>query len=480
MKRSTTISFVLLLCLNLGLFTACNDNNPTTSSTNDEKEIKTAPAAEATLTTNEMAALNQIAPPFEGVDVPFKTYKVNTNRANRLTTETGTVILIPKNAFTDADGNVIEGEVDIQYREFHDASDIIASGIPMTNKEGDKYMQTAGMFEINGRKDGQNIQIAADKDIEVKMGSFVKGKKYDFFKFDKKNCNWETKGTATPIRNEAKVAKLKKLPKVPNKPVEPSKHDDNAFVFDFDVNYDLFPELKAYHGVIWQYAGTSDSDDPKKNDWIFNIDWKDITLKPSNNAKKFYLELKGSGKTFTTEVCPALKGENYEKALASFNKRFEEYKAIKADRVIEEQRLAGEADLLRSFRVSSFGVFNWDIWKDPNRVRLMANFDFPELQDSRIDQKISVFLVTGENRSVVRYTPSTYNRFSFDPDQANTLVAVLPGNKIAVFTKEDFADMDIASLEMANNPKPYTFRMRVQEGDIASVDDLKDIMSQLS
>ncbi|NJN77433.1 MAG: hypothetical protein HC803_03155 [Saprospiraceae bacterium] len=66
----------------------------------------------------------------------------------------------------------MKGKVDISYREFHDAAAIIASGIPMTNSEGDKYMETAGMFEINGSQNGQEVGIADDKEIEVKMGSF--------------------------------------------------------------------------------------------------------------------------------------------------------------------------------------------------------------------------------------------------------------------------------------------------------------------
>lgn len=478
MKKFSTISFALLLCLSLGLFTACTDNNP--AATTSEISVEAMTTTEVK-TTNDLAALNRIAPPFEGVDVPFKTYEVEASKGRTIITKTGTVIIIPKDAFVDAQGNSVEGKVNINYREFHDASDIIASGIPMTNKDGDAYMETAGMFEIAGTQNEIDVQIAGDKDIEVKMGSYVKGKEFDFFQFDKKECNWDKKGTKAPEVNTAKVAKLKKLPKVPNQPIEPQKHDENAFVFDFDVNYDLFPELKAYHGVIWQYAGGT-KNDPKKNDWIFEIDWKDITLKPTNNGKNFNLELKTLDKTFVTAVAPALKGDNYEKALATFSKRFEEYKAIKADRKVEETRLAGEANLLRSFRVNNFGVFNWDIWKDPNRIPLLASFDFPELQDTRINQKISVFLVTGSKRSVVRYTPSTYNRFSFDPTQDNMLIAVLPGNKVAIFTKEDFADMDIETMKgnkSKENRSAHTFRMKVQEEAIASMEDLKSMMDVL-
>ena len=137
-----------------------------------------------------------VLPPFENVDVPYANYTVDVSKGRTIQTETGTTIIIPKGAFKDADGNPVKGKVDIMYREFHDAAAIIASGIPMTNAEGSKYMETAGMFEINGSQNGQTIEIANDKEIEVKMGSFVEGENFDFFHFDTKACNWETKGNS--------------------------------------------------------------------------------------------------------------------------------------------------------------------------------------------------------------------------------------------------------------------------------------------
>jgi hypothetical protein len=459
------ITYVLALLVLVALQSCQNEKSEATTTSGDEiSQLADAGVKK-----------NSIAPPFEGVDVPFSKYTVDVEKGRTIQTETGTVIIIPKGAFKDANGNPVTGKVDITYREFHDAAAIITSGIPMTNSEGDKYMETAGMFEINGEQNGQSVAIADGKQIEVKMASFVAGENFDFFYFDKKECNWETKGTAKPEKNIAKLAKVKDLPKVPKQPAQPSKFDENAFVFDLDINYESFPELRAYHGVIWQYDGQGKN--PKDNQWVFQENWASVDVKAIQpEFGKYELTLKNAQKTFKTNVTPALKGMDFDKAIASFKQKNEEYQKLKEVRAEEENRLAGEADLLRTFAINQFGVHNWDIWKSPQRKRCLASFDFGQETDKYIN-KISVFLVTGANRSVVRYEQSTFDKFSFDPNQSNTLIAVLPGNKIAYFTADDFAKID---LTMLNEQKTYTFKLKVKEEAIASVKDLESIISKLS
>jgi hypothetical protein len=458
------ITYVLALLVLVALQSCQNEKGEVTTSGDESAQVATVDMKK-----------NSIAPPFEGVDVAFSKYTVDVEKGKTIQTETGTIIIIPKGAFKDADGNPVKGEVEIAYREFHDAAAIIASGIPMTNSEGDKYMETAGMFEINGEQNGQAVAIADDKEIEVKMGSFVAGENFDFFYFDKKECNWQTKGTAKPEPNVAKLTKVNNLPKVPTQPAKPTKFDEDAFVFDLDINYESFPELRAYHGVVWQYDGKGKN--PKDNQWVFQENWASVDVKAVQpEFGKYELTLKNAQKTFKTNVTPALKGMDFDKAVVAFKKKNEEYQQLKEARVEEENRLNGEADLLRTFAVNQFGVHNWDIWKNPQRKRCLASFDFGQETDKYIN-KISVFLVTGKKRSVVRYYPTDFDKFSFNPNESNLLIAILPGNKIAYFKAEDFAKID---LTMLNEQKTFTFKMNIEAEAVASVRDLESIISKLS
>ncbi len=299
------ITTLLLCCAVLFTFEACQNNNSNSANATDL-------SSENSISAN----LNSptIAPPFQKLDVPFKKMTVKAESGGTLSLDNGTTIEIPKDAFVDANGQPVKGDVEINYREFHDAAAIVASGIPMTNKTGDKYMQTAGMFEIQGEHNDQPIQIAEGKALDVNMASYVDdGQDYDFFFLDEDKGEWQTQGTAKPTPNAEKAKKLKALPALPEKPAKPQARKEDKFKFNFNINYSKFPELKAYDGVIWEYAGTSDASNPQKNKWIFQEDWANINLEKAGNGK-YQIVLSTDGKRFASEVKPVLERQKPSKS----------------------------------------------------------------------------------------------------------------------------------------------------------------------
>lgn len=454
------------MCFGLILFQACQNNTSENSNNSDEQLVHSI---------GVKPNIPTIAPPLEKVNVPYHEMKVTAEKGGNLSLDNGTIIEIPKDAFVDKNGKVVTGEVEIAYREFHNAAEIIASGIPMTDKTGQKYMQTAGMFEVKGSVADEAVAIADGKSLNVKMASFVDdGQNYDFFYFDEATGEWQTQGTAKPQENTAKAAKLQKLPKLPEQPVKPQAPKKEVEQFEFNVNYKKFPELKAYEGVMWQYAGNDPKKDPTNNEWVFNEDWPDMILKKAGNGN-YEIELSSDTKEFVMEVKPVLEGKNLQKAMAEFDKRQEKYKEIKEARKQEEERLAQEADFLRSFQVQQFGVYNWDVWKQPQRMLVKASFDFG--QDSYDFNKISVFLITADNRSVVRYYPQDFDKFSFNPNDNNEMVAILPNNKMGVFSKEDFKSLDLDAIRSQGENAHHTFKMTVTDQAIQSMDDLNDVLA---
>lgn len=444
------------------------------------EEKQTEPQKTTVSTANE----SRVLPPFENVDVPFKTFTIDASKEQTIRTETGTVINIPEGAFQDADGNKIEGEVDIQYREFHNAAGIITSGIPMTNTEGDEYMETAGMFEIRGSQNGQDIQIEDGKALEVKMASFVAGDDYDYFYFDENSNNWETIESGTIEKNKAKSEMTAQAPKLPEAPVEPKKYDDDVFTFNLNIDYSSYPELVVYNDILWQYyeqgEGADPAMNPEKNKWSFAEDWTEIELEPSEKELgKYYLFLKNNQKQFKTVITPTLEGENYEEAMAAFEKKNKEYLRLKAEKEqrlkeIEEmkERQKNEADFLRSFRISTLGIYNCDAWRSATFV-FDADFDYGQESFNSVD----IFQIIGDNRSVVRRYRVNEDRFFINPDQDNCFIAILPGNRIAYFSKEDFKKIDIFKLKQY---RKYTFDMTILDEQIESFDDFDLIFDKIN
>ncbi|WP_156039774.1 hypothetical protein [Aureispira sp. CCB-QB1] len=450
------------------LLAACDSN-----SNNQKNQAINLPTDEQGIEAPVLA----VSPPIQGLDIPFQSYSVATSDGMTIETATGTTIEIPANAFVDKDGNPISGNVEIKFREFHDATDIIASGIPMHNPETGEYMETAGMFEIKGEQAGQEIFVKGDKDIKVNLASFNEGNQFNFYKLGPKDCRWEDKGTAAATPNVKKQERLAALDAaLPPVPVKPRKHSNvENFVFDLDVNYSMFPELKTFKGVVWEYAG--EGKNPEKNEWIFSSDWDKIKLEKSPTGY-FELILSNKEKDFKTLVRPVLSDENYEEALAAFTEtKMKAYNEVKKAQKDERERLVAQANLVRTFNVGGFGIYNWDIWHKPGRTRCAAQPKFDELAkvNSDINKKISYFLVMGKQHSVVRYRPTDLSKFSFDPVDENALLAILPEGKVAIFSAKDFKALN---LEQIKEDGHALMEMATEIATISSVDGLDEVIDR--
>ena len=114
--------------------------------------------------------------------------------------------------------------------------------------------------------------------------------------------------------------------------------------------------------------------------------------------------------------------------------------------------------------------------KNELNIRMMADFDFGTMAPET-KSMIPVYLIAGDRRSVVAFTMEDWDKFGFDPTVDNILVAVLPGNKLAAFTQEDFAQ-NMDALHAAKGGE-YTFKMNVIAEGVTSLDDLKGMMDKV-
>ncbi|MFM9985190.1 MAG: hypothetical protein ACKVOK_08165 [Flavobacteriales bacterium] len=123
----------------------------------------------------------------------------------------GSQLMIPENAFVDADGIKVEGNVVVDYREFRDPVDFIFSGIPMSfNEDGDQsFFQSAGMFEVNASQNGKEVFLDESKAIEVNFVSTDSSEVYPFYAYDDGSGNWEEIG-------KAEFASATDLPEIPD------------------------------------------------------------------------------------------------------------------------------------------------------------------------------------------------------------------------------------------------------------------------
>lgn len=155
-----------LLCFSLLILIGCQEPE------NTAEQVEHEPTQVQEALTEEVqsdfkVALNNIKEAFE----------IHPQKAQIITTDKGTRIHIPKDAFEDFDGQKITEAITFEVMEFNTRGEIIASNIPMIyeNKKGEKkQFDSAGMFSLDALVNGEPVRIAPDKKMKVEYANTVR------------------------------------------------------------------------------------------------------------------------------------------------------------------------------------------------------------------------------------------------------------------------------------------------------------------
>ncbi len=445
-----------------------------------------------------------IKPPITGLEPPYATFTLNASKGATFRLPTGSEIVVPADAVADKDGKILRGSVKLLYREMHDAISVFLAGIPMQYKGGS--FSTAGSFDLRCATDGAYLV----KPVAVKMASFTEGFDYNFFYLNEKNRQWDSIGTRRPTINSIK---LKLTQKVENERFAlgfPLNRQYFAFnylsIVDVFYNDDwrilgsenttdsafaaISEKLKAY-GLGWE---SSYCDNNEMIEWegasypAALFVWKNLDqVEFPYWAKKSYGKLIKSGENRYTYFV-----ENHRDS-AVFEARLEAVMPLKSlfafepevwknryaatlQRVKEESERARKmANLYRSFEVKNFGLYNWDkLMKAENAVVLEANFDFPVNINKKLTT-LNVVYISGDNKSVITFTPESWDKLALVPDAGGRLFSILPGNRIALFSNDKYSRLDFERWRKQQTPQ-YFFELE-DKNIIKTEADLRRILN---
>ncbi|MES2140095.1 MAG: hypothetical protein V4511_10340 [Bacteroidota bacterium] len=426
--------------------------------------------------------------PLEGVNIPYKIYKVIAEKGASLDFKTGSKMVIPKNAFVDENGKLLKGEVELRYREFHDAVDFFVAGIPMTyDSAGQRYhFESAGMMEMLAFQNDKPVNVAPEKSINIELASNYKGTEYNLYKLDTVKNNWlclgkdkvvakaektgaapslsnqlnrvqetaeyktiETKKVIVQKEKEVKIASLPKLSPEPKKPEEAKK---DKYTFNIDVNPKEYPELAVYKGVLFE-VGTENKNFTSS---MYDETWEEAIIKDgTKKGENYLLTLKKDAKKYDIVVYPVFEGKNYEKAVNDFKAKFSKYNVALEKRKTDEIKFEEEyqSKLLALQKQQAELELKWKE-AEANQFKLMStdekvkrmfavnsfgvyNCDKPSLYPKGVsclanltnenDSKLmcyDVFLVDRAKNGLFSYTKNPITQFSFDPKSTNLLWTV--------------------------------------------------------
>ncbi|MCI5057361.1 MAG: hypothetical protein MRY83_14700 [Flavobacteriales bacterium] len=157
----------------------------------------------------------------------------------------GTLIHIPSNCMRHENGKLVKGQVEIQYREYKNQSQIMASNYPMTVKENgeNKYFNSAGMFEIWAYQKNKKLQL--DKKKSIKVDFRAKDlPNTNFYYLEPKTNEWELLSRLAD--SEVEVYEDAKTEEIPNSLEKEAIMNENTPIDFSKYKYEL---------DLWNCAG---------------------------------------------------------------------------------------------------------------------------------------------------------------------------------------------------------------------------------
>lgn len=446
----------------------------------------------------EIAEKPYINPPFPALNPEYETYAFDAEEGDTLKYKTGSIITIPPDIWVDTAGNKITGQVQVQYREFHNAEDIFLAGVPMAYDSAGvrETLKTAGMFEIRAYKDTNEIFVKEGEKINVKMASFDEKQGYNFYSLDEKGKNWAYKGTAEPQPNENIALMQDSINDMKPKITIPL--DKNHFALDYWAILDVYFNVKP-SGDVWKYRNNTSLKTKSKKyglNWsgiygtwntlyfkgrkvfAYEIVWKNISGKrfPKWVQNKKYItqnrliKLTNLGKNQYYMTVRDGYGENEKKfsfkaqAVMKLKELFKqmpddwqaEYDKTMKKIAEAEARIKAQAAVFRSFDIDQTGLHNWDrIMKRDDRFVIAADFNFENKELDKAGIPLVYFIEN--DKSYVQVPFQDWEQFKLVPDSTAKFVAVLSETEMAVFSNKEYQKLDFSSIKSL---KKHTFDLK--------------------
>ncbi|MEW6470356.1 MAG: hypothetical protein AB1458_15685 [Bacteroidota bacterium] len=371
-----------------------NMNSPASEQRQAETATQAAPQGDYTYNHSDsvkfVGKAPFINPPFKNLDKEFNTYKVDASKKTEISYPSGSKVIFPKDAFMDAAGNIVKGEVEVKYREFHDPVDFFLSGIPMTyDSAGKTYtFESAGMLELYAFQNGEVVRVNPSKRIDIELASRQKGK-FNVYQLDTAGKNWVYKGVdkvKEPVKQDTKemnkdtvllasqitqqsttlvypdqldskgyvwpydslTAPVKKaknevqdvqndIAKIEQtKPVQPKKVDPKRYTFNIDVDPKEFPELAVYKNLLFEIGPDKENSFWKPE--MGKVTWDDALITEHKKGESYLLTLKKGKEKRKLIVYPVFEGANYDVAVNEYMKKLEEYNKVLGQKKEEEKK----------------------------------------------------------------------------------------------------------------------------------------------
>lgn len=382
------------------------------------------------------------------IAIPQEQYSLKAEQGAVIKHQNGTTIHVPPAALVYKDGKPVKGQVNISFREMHDAVDVVASSVSMlldTVNNNPRYLETAGMMEIQATQGNEKLYLQTNSYIEVRMPFSSMHTDYKVYNFDYTQQRWRLASSKEGYIEEMHKDTVKKYYSKTEE-IEEIIPEKSNFYFQLEVDTEQFPELKKYKSIAWVFAGKNNAQNVEQNQWVLKRAWDDVKLTPQNDGTYKMIFIGYDKTTFTTIVKPKEKNE-----------------------VVKVKKVKNYTDkkVIRNYHwiIRQFGLWNCGrIYDNKNAIYLLSNFVF----NKPCKQKTFIYYIDPQNKVVIDYpNPSEKQNRLISLEENGKFVAITEDHKLFVSRIEKSEKNKIKTLHS------YTFTMNWTADSINSIPDIR-------
>lgn len=271
------------------------------------------------------SAASFVNPRIPAADLPVTEYDVTAETGDTLFYPSGSILVFPKNAFTDAEGRLIRGNVTVKYREFAGPTDFFLAGIPMEyDSAGVSYtFESAGMCEVLASQEGKPVFVnpAAKPEMYLASRSDFGA---DIYFLDTIRRNWVNKGSRErydcnqllSFSEEMNQPELSSRPA----PVKPREADGKSPVIKILID-SSFPELSGYNNLLFELDAAEKNFDPGDAKRV----WSDVKLEKDARKGNYRVRFIRPDREVVYVCSPVFEGDDYKKAMKVFERKQKEF-----------------------------------------------------------------------------------------------------------------------------------------------------------
>lgn len=437
-----------------------------TSSENTDDQLTQENPTES-LITPDSATTQYINPP-----LPYRNkeevFAINNRKKINIETRNGSIISIPAKAFVDKEGNPVTRNIDIQYSEFHNPLEIFLSGIPMNyDSAGTEYnFESAGMIKMLAKHNGQDIYLAANKEIEIELVS-KQTEPYNIYEFDTLKGTW--KYTAHEDRKDIQNLE-EKLALIDTKLNEKEDletdfaYDASAKGANTEFNYQRRPRKATLRNQDRFAMNIEDQGDLSgvyeietgqdfKQEY-YTVRWQGVYVAKNDDNENYTVSLRRGNTTLEFECYPVLEKEEYEEAIQNYDQDLEE----SSERIEKNRGKTSEIRQLRKLKDRTQQLMN-NQFLSTRRLTVVnlgtMNLDKAvEIPEPQLATQLNKTL-TDEEGNILKYTSVQVAQLNknilwsypkgFTPNYSkvdkNILWCLTIDNKVGVLLPNDFANL---------------------------------------